>query len=110
MKVKTHLITISQHDDYEVKWVNRLIDMKPQLKNELPTFVIISNKGRMELNTINILQVEKAAMKFSMPKGKESITSDRSYIYIKEQNNIETLLGIITHYHVRDFAPMYDEL
>lgn len=45
-----------------------------------------------------------------MPKGKESITSDRSYIYIKEQNNIETLLGIITHYHVRDFAPMYDEL
>ena len=58
----------------------------------------------------NILQVEKAAMKFSMPKGKESITSDRSYIYIKEQNNIETLLGIITHYHVRDFALMYDEL
>lgn len=36
MKVKTHLITISQHDDYEVKWVNRLIDMKPQLKNGLP--------------------------------------------------------------------------
>lgn len=110
MKVKTHLITISQHDDYKVKWLNRIIDTKPELVNGLPVFVIISNKGRLELNTLDINYVEEKAKSFTLPKGKKATTTDRSYIYIKETNGEETLLGVVTHYHVRDFAPMYDEL
>lgn len=111
MLVKTHLIITEQNDDYEVKWHGRLIDTNPDLsKNGVPIFIIISSCGRIELNTIDMLYIEKIAKKFTQPKGRGALTKDTANIYIKEADGNEKLIGCIVHNHIRKYAPMYDEI
>lgn len=110
MLVKTHLIVKDQWDDFEVNWIQRLKDTNPKLnENGLPTFIIISNSGRLEMSTIDINSVEKQAKKFAYPRGRGSLTIDKSYIYIKEEKE-EVLLGVVTKNHHRKYAPMYDDI
>ena len=111
MRVKTHLIVTDQYDEYEVKWHKRLLDSNPKLTNGMPTFILIRHSGgRMELNTINLLYLEKMAKKFTFPKGRGSVTTDKTDIYIKEVDDNEKLMATVTHNHIRKYAPMYDEL
>jgi hypothetical protein len=110
MRVKTHLIVTDQYEDYKVKWCGRLLDADPKLKNGLPIFIITTNSGRMELNTLDLVEVERQAKKFTYPRGRGSITTDKGFIYIKENNGNEKLLGVVIHNHIRKYAPMYDEL
>ena len=109
-KIKTHLIVKEQYDEYKVKWCGRLIDSTPELKNGMPIFVIIANKGRMELNTLDLFDVERQAKKFTYPRGRGSLTTDKGFIYVKEQGGGEKLIGVVVHNHIRKYAPMYDEL
>ena len=44
------------------------------------------------------------------PKGRASVTTDTSRIFIKEENGNEKLLGILTHNHVKQYAQMYDKV
>lgn len=59
MLVKTHLIVTSQHEEYIVKWHDSLANSNPLFKNNMPIFILISGKGRMELNTLDIPYLEK---------------------------------------------------
>ena len=108
--VKTHLIVKAQYEEYDVKWTGRLLDCKPDLKNGMPVFVIIANNGRMEMNTIDLAAVELQAKKFTCPKGRGAVTTDKGFIYIKEVGGNEKVLGVVVHKHIRKYAPMYDEL
>jgi hypothetical protein len=107
--VKTHLIVTEQHDDYSIEWINRLLDCKPDLSGGLLHFAILSTTGRREINTMNMKEVEKIAMKSTYPRGRGALTVDKARIYIKEEDGGEKLLGVVTHKHIRKYAPMYDE-
>lgn len=107
--VKTHLIITSIQEEYEVNWCARIIDTKPLLRNGKPQFIIISQQGRIELNTLDIKELERNAKLLTYPKGRAAITSDTSYIYIKEIENKETLIGVVVHKRIKKFAPMYDK-
>ena len=108
--VKTHLIVTGQYEEYTVKWTGRLMDCNPVLKNGMPIFVIIANNGRIEMNTIDLAAVELQAKKFTCPKGRGTVTTDKGFIYIKEVNGNEKVLGVVIHDHIRKYAQMYDEL
>ena len=110
MLVKTHLIVVDQYDEYKVRWTKRLIETKPKLnENGLPVFIVASSKGRIEVPTLNMNYLEKMAKKFTYPRGRGSITTDKGYIYIKEEDN-EVLIGVVEHNHIRKYSQMYDEL
>lgn len=108
--LKTHLIVTDIHEEYYVDWCGCLDNTIPLFKNNMPIFIIISSKGRVELNTFNISELEKCAKRLTHPKGRGAVTIDKSYIYVKEINGNETLVGIVTHRHVKTFAPMYDKI
>ena len=108
--VKTHLIIKDIHDEYHMNWCGKIANAKPELKDGKPTFIIIGSKGRMELNTIDINQLERNAKLMTYPKGRSAISKDVSRIYIKETNGNEMLLGILTHRRIKTFAPMYDKV
>ena len=110
MLVKTHLIVTSQHEEYIVKWHDSLANSNPLFKNNMPIFILISGKGRMELNTLDIPYLEKIAKNFTSPKGRGAITTDKTYIYLKEVDGNEKQTGTVIHNHVRQYAPMYDDL
>lgn len=61
------------------------------------------------MNTIDLLEVERQAKKFTYPRGRGSVTTDKGFIYVKEDDG-EKLLGVVVHNHIRKYAPMYDEL
>lgn len=42
------------------------------------------------------------------PRGRAAVTTDRARIYIKQIDNSEKLIGILTHDKIKTFAPMYD--
>lgn len=110
MLVKTHLIVKDQWDEFDVRWVRRLKDVTPKLdKLGYPTFIVFSNYGRVEIPTFDIKYVENQAKKFACPKGRGSFTTDKSYIYIKTEDD-DVLLGVVTKNHFRKYAPMYDEI
>lgn len=110
MLVKTHLFVKEQYDEFTIKWVKRILDCKPTLNdNGLPTFVIISNKGRIEITTCNFCYLEEIAKKHTYPRGRGSVTTDKGFIYIKEHDN-ENLIGVVIHNHIREYGQMYDEL
>ena len=108
VKLKTHLIVTDVHEEYTVKWCGKLIDTKPALKNGLPIFIIVGAEGRVELNTINIKQIEDCAKRLTHPRGRQSITTDTSYIYLQEEDGTETLMGRVIHKHVKQYQQMYD--
>ena len=106
--LKTHLICTDVHEEYSVKWCGKLIDAKPQLKNDLPIFVLVGTNGRMELNTIDIEFIEHTAKRLSHPRGRESVTSDCVHIYLLEEDGTERLMGKVFHNHVKQYQQMYD--
>lgn len=108
--IKTHLIVTDVHEEYEINWCGKILEANPEIKNGKPIFIIVGTKGRVELNTANMNQVEKSAKLLTVPKGRSAITSDISRIYIKEQNGNEKLLGTLTHNHVKTYAQMYDKV
>ena len=59
--VKTHLIITDIHDAYHMSWCGKIFETKPKLKNGLPVFTIIGSRGRMEISTIDMNQLEKCA-------------------------------------------------
>lgn len=110
MKLKTHLIITDIHEEFHIKWCGRIIDTKPLIKNKKPVFVVVGGAGRIELNTTSMNDVEYWGKRMTYPLGRESFTTDKSYIYIKEENGNEKLLGIITHNHIKQYAQMFDEV
>lgn len=110
VKIKTHLIITDIHSEYDVNWCGRLVDVSPKLENGLPVFVIVSSDVRVELNTVNMRHIEDCAKRLTNPKGRQAVTTDVARIYIKEVNDNEVLMGIVTHRKVKTFAPMYDKV
>ena len=108
VRVKTHLITTDVHEEYFMDWCGSIADAKPVFKNDKPIFIIIGSKGRMELNTVDMKEIERCAKLMTNPHGRSAITTDVSRIYIKEESGKQKLLGKMTHNHVRSYAPMYD--
>lgn len=106
--IKSHLIITDIHEEYNIKWLNSIKNTNPILHNGLPIFVLISSTSRVELNTIDIKQIEKMAKKITNPRGRAAITTDKTRIYIKEKDNKETCVGVVTHNHVKKYAPMFD--
>lgn len=109
--IKTHLIITDIHEEYHMNWCGKLFDAKPTLnENGMPIFVIIGSQSRMELSTIDMNYLEKCAKKLTYPKGRGAVSVDKAYIYIKEVDDNEKLLGILTHKRVKSFAPMRDKV
>ena len=61
VNVKTHLIITDVHDEYDVNWCGRLMDLDPLFIDDCPIFVLVSSDTRMELNTFDLKRVEAAA-------------------------------------------------
>ena len=107
--VKTHLIITDIHDEYHMNWCGRIANAKPLLKNGMPMFVIIGTRGRIELNTVDMSQLERNAKLLTQPKGRTAVSKDSSRIYIVEEDGNEMLLGVLTHKNIKTFAPMFDK-
>lgn len=110
VSIKSHLIVTNTHHEYSINWCGRIIDTNPIIKNGKPVFVIIGSQSRVEMNTFDMEQIEKCAKNMTHPKGRASITTDQALIYIKEVGNKETLIGIVTHNYVKEYAPMFDKV
>lgn len=108
--IKSHLIVTDVHEEYNIRWIGKIIDTKPKFKNGRPIFVVVGGNGRMELNTTDMDRIEKCAKMCTQPKGRSAVTTDTARIYIVEENDNEKLMGILTHNHVKSFAPMYDRV
>lgn len=108
--LKTHLIVTNIHEEYDINWCGKILDAKPKFKNGKPIFIIVGGGGRMEINTIDIKRVEKCAKLVTAPKGRQAVTTDTARIFILEEDDNEKLLGILTHHHIKDYAPMYDKV
>ena len=55
-----------------------------------------------------IEDVEKIEKKMTARKGRSALTPDTAHIYIKQIDGTEKILGVLTHNHIKHFAPMYD--
>lgn len=108
--VKTHLIITDIHDEYHMNWCGKIADAKPLLKDGLPVFVIIGTRGRIEVSTVDMAQLERNAKLLTHPKGRSAVSKDSSRIYIKEVDGNEMLLGVLTHKNIKTFAPMFDKV
>lgn len=110
--VKTHLIVTDIHEEYHIDWCGKIADAKPKFKDGKPIFIIVGSKdnGRIEFNTTSIKEVEKCAKLITNPRGRAAITTDNCRIFLKEENGNEKLMGILTHNHIKSYAPMYDRV
>ena len=108
--IKTHLIVTDVHEEYSIKWCGKIIDTNPILQNNMPIFIIIGSESRMELNTFDLKRIEDCAKRLTRPRGRASVTTDKAFIYIKEKNDKETCVGVVTHNHIKKYAPMYDRI
>ena len=108
--IKSHLIVTDVHEEYNMRWMGKILDCKPQFKNGKPIFIITGGGGRMELNTTDMKRIEHCAKLCTQPKGRSAVTTDTARIYILEENDNEKLLGIMTHNHVKKYAPMFDSV
>lgn len=109
IKLKTHLITTDIHEEYHIDWSGRLIDTKPKLVDGKPLFILIGSESRSEVSTTDMRLLERYAKLMTRPKGRQSLTSDTVRIYIKEESGKLTLMGTLTHNHIRQYAPVYDK-
>lgn len=107
---KTHLIVTNITNNYKINWCGKIKDAAPLLKNGKPIFVIISAETRVELNTISMQQIENCAKRLVAPKGKSAITKDKVFIYLKEVDGNEKLMGSLSCERIKEFAPMYDKV
>ena len=108
--VKTHLIVTNIENNYSIKWVKTIKETRPVFKNNKLVFIIVGGNGRMEVNTNDMTRVEKCAKMMSYPKGRTAVTSDFVRISIKQEDESEVLIGILTHTRVKTFAPMFDKI
>ena len=108
--IKTHLIITDIHSEYHINWCGKILDAKPKFENGKPIFIVIGGGGRMELNTTDMKRIEKCAKLVTYPKGRTAIATDLARIYIKQEDNTEMLLGMLTHNRIKTFAPMYDKV
>lgn len=108
--LKTHLITTDVHEEYEMNWCGKIANTKPKFKDNKPVFVIVGSQSRMEVNTVDMKRLEECAKLLTRPRGKQAVTEDEARIFIVEEDEKETLIGILTHYHVKQYAPMYDKI
>jgi len=106
--VKTHLIITDIHEEYHIRWCGSIMDTKPKIENGKPIFIIRSKIGFVEINTTNMKELEETAKYMTSPKGRSALTTDIANIYIKQIDGTEKILGILTHNHIKQFAPMYD--
>lgn len=109
VKVNTHPIVVGTHEEYHIDWCGKIVDTRPKLDNGKPIFYIRGNDGGMEISTTDIKIVEYVAKDMTNPCGRAAVTTDKAYIYIIEENDDKTLLGIVTHNHVKEYRQMYDE-
>lgn len=111
VKLKTHLIVTDVHDEFHMNWCGKFLDTKPAFNDKgLPMFVIVSGRSRLEINTTDMMYLEKCAKRITSPKGRSAVSKDTARIYIKEINGNEKLLGVLTHKRIKTFAPMYDSI
>lgn len=110
VRLKTHLIVTDVHEEYHIDWVGKIKDTKPKFKNGRPVFVVVGTQGRMEVNTTDMVRLENCAKLLTQPKGRAGFTSDKARIYIQEEDDNEVLIGILTHNHIKSYAPMYDRV
>lgn len=110
VSIKTHLIVTDVHEEYHTKWCGRIIDSKPVIKNGKPIFIVVGSRGRIELNTTDMKEVERIAKRLTEPKGRKAFTTDNAYIYIKEVDGHEKKIGIVQHHHIKRYAQMYDKV
>ncbi|WP_440971941.1 hypothetical protein [Megamonas funiformis] len=108
--VKTHLVVTDVHEEYDINWCGRILDVKPKIKNNMPVFVVVSSRGRMEVNTTDMQRVERCAKLLTAPRGRQAVTTDTARIFIVEENENEALMGVLTHNHVKSYAPMFDKV
>lgn len=108
VKLKTHLIITDIHEDYNMNWCGRIMDARPLIRDGKPLFIIVGSKGRVETDKVDIAHLEKVAKLLTQPKGKGAISSDTARIYVRQEDNTDMLLGILTHRTIKTFAPMYD--
>jgi len=104
---KTQFIVKDMHDEYDIKWVKKIFDTKPCLENGKPIFIIIGSKGRIEINTTDMIKLEKYAKLLTQPKGRGRVSADSSRILIKEKDGKETVLGVVFHHRVKHFVPIH---
>ena len=107
--LKTHLIVVSTKEEYSIKWIGKILDTKPKIKNGRPIFVIIGGGGRLEMNTSNMKEIERCAKLITRPKGRLAVTTDMAKIFIVEEDGNEKLLGVVRHDHIKKYAPMFDK-
>jgi hypothetical protein len=55
-------------------------------------------------------RVERCAKLLTAPRGRQAITTDTARIFIVEENENEALMGVLTHNHVKSYAPMFDKI
>jgi len=108
--IKTHLIITDIHEEYYIDWCGSIIDTKPLIENGKPIFIIRSKEGFIEVNTTDMKYLEEAAKKMTYPRGRTALTTDTARINIKQIDGTEKTLGILTHNHIKQFAPMYDKV
>lgn len=111
MLMKTHLITIDQWDEYEVKWHKSLASINPVLnKDGLPTFILKTLDGRFEFTTLDIKYIVRQAKRLTKVKGREAVTIGRTFICVKTGNTSDIQLGTVYRKHTRKYAPMFDDV
>lgn len=108
VKLKTHLIITDIHSEFDINWCGKIRGTNPEVKNNMPVFVVIGALGRIELNTLDMKQLEEYAKRLTVPKGRSAVTKDSSHIYLKEIDGKETLMCVVSHKKVKSYAPMYD--
>lgn len=108
--VKTHLIVTDVQEEYKMKWCGCIIDTKPKFKDNKPIFILIGSGSRVELNTINMEEIERCAKHLTVPKGRGAISTDKVYVYIVEENEHNTLIGIFTHNRIKHYSQMFDKV
>lgn len=109
VKINTHPIVVGAHEEYSINWCGRIMDTHPRMENGMPVFFVRGSEGSIELNTIDMKTVERIARKLTNPCGRESVTADKAYIYIVEEDGNRVLLGDVTHRHVKEYRQMYDK-
>ena len=102
----THLICIGCDDDFQMKWIRKIIDTNPSFDGDKLSFVIIGSNSRVEISTMDFNRLENVAKRITAPKGRSAISTDKAYIYIKEVGGGEKLMGILTHNRIKTFVPV----